>query len=88
MTKKKLPERTCMACNRKATKNELVRLVRTQDNAVLYDSTGKINGRGAYICNNILCLDKVIKTKKLERSLDVKIDSKVYESLREAILDE
>ena len=84
---KAIPERTCIGCNEKKEKKELIRIVKNQEGNIKVDTTGKANGRGAYICKNIECLEKAIKTKKLERSLKTKINSEVYESLRGVILD-
>ena len=57
------PERTCMGCNQKKEKNELVRIVKSKNNEITLDKTGKKEGRGAYICKDIKCLEKVIKSK-------------------------
>lgn len=84
---KTIPERTCIGCNEKKEKNELIRIVKNQEGNIEVDLTGKANGRGAYICKNIECLEKAIKTKKLERSLKTKIDLQIYESLRGVIVD-
>ena len=79
---KAIPERTCIGCNEKKEKKDLIRIVKSQDGVISVDTTGKANGRGAYICKSEQCLEKAIKTKRLERSLKEKIDSKIYESLR------
>ena len=84
---KKIPQRMCAGCNEKKDKKELIRIVRNKDNNIEVDIIGKTNGRGTYICNNIECLDKAIKTKRIERSFDTKIDEKVYEKLRGVIID-
>lgn len=83
---KTIPERTCIGCNEKKEKNELIRIVKNQEGNIEVDLTGKANGRGAYICKNIECLEKAIKTKKLERSLKTKVDLQIYESLRGVIV--
>lgn len=83
---KVIPERTCIGCNEKKEKKELIRIVKDKEGNINVDKTGKANGRGAYICKNIECLEKAIKSKKLERSLKTKIDSEVYESLRGVIV--
>ena len=83
---KKQPQRTCMACNQKKDKKELLRIVKNKDNQILVDLTGKQEGRGAYICKNIDCLEKVIKSKRLEKSLEIKISQEIYESIRGVIL--
>ena len=77
-----------MGCNEKRTKKELIRIVKQKDGNVEVDKTGKMEGRGAYICNNIECLDKVIKTKRLERTLDIQISEETYKNLRGVIIGE
>lgn len=85
---KKIPLRTCMGCNEKKPKKELIRIVKQKDGNVELDKTGKMEGRGAYICNNIECLNKVIKTKRLERTLDIQISEETYKNLRGVIIGE
>ena len=85
---KKIPLRTCMGCNEKRPKKELIRIVKQKDGNVELDKTGKMEGRAAYICNNIECLDKVIKTKRLERTLDIQISEETYKNLRGVIIGE
>ena len=82
---KKQPQRTCMGCNEKKDKKDLVRIVKNKENQINIDKTGKLQGRGAYICNNIECLENVIKTKRLEKILETKISQEIYESLRGVI---
>ena len=84
---KKKPTRTCMGCNQPHEKNELLRIVRSKEGVVEVDLTGKKNGRGAYICKKEECLDKVIKSKRLQRVLECEISQELYESLRGAIVD-
>ena len=83
---KKIPERTCMGCNIKKPKKEFIRIVKTKDGEIDIDRTGKIQGRGAYICDNIECLEKLIKSKRLEKVFDMKISEEIYEKLRGVIL--
>ena len=75
-----------MGCNEKKDKNELIRIVKNKENEIHVDRTGKMEGRGAYICDDIKCLEKVIKSKRLERVLDINISDEIYESLRGVIL--
>ena len=82
------PQRTCMGCNTKKDKKDLIRIVKNKQNEISIDKTGKKEGRGAYICNDIQCLEKVIKSKKLERILDTKVSIEIYENLRGVILGE
>ena len=58
---KKQPQRTCMGCSEKKDKKEFIRIVKNKNNEINIDKTGKLEGRGAYICDNIQCLEKVIK---------------------------
>ena len=84
---KKVPLRTCMGCNSKKTKKELIRIVKDKQNNVSLDRTGKMEGRGAYICDDINCLEKVIKSKRLEKVLDIAISEQTYNELRSVIID-
>ncbi len=84
---KKQPLRTCMGCNNKKEKRELIRVVKNKENKISLDTTGKQEGRGAYLCKNIACLEKAIKSKRLEKALDTKISDEIYENLRGVILD-
>ena len=68
---KKLPQRTCIGCNEKKDKKELIRIVVNKENEVKVDKTGKQDGRGTYICNDIKCLEKAVKAKKIQRALKI-----------------
>jgi uncharacterized protein len=70
---KRTPQRTCVACRRVGDKRELVRLVRTAAGAVEIDSTGKKEGRGAYICPDPTCWEKALKGKQLELHLKCRL---------------
>jgi predicted RNA-binding protein YlxR (DUF448 family) len=87
MTNKKPTLRRCIACNEQREKKDLLRLVKPKDRALEIDLTGKKNGRGAYICKKEECLNKAIKTKKLERVFEISIDSEFYESVRGVIIE-
>ena len=84
---KKQPQRTCMGCNQKMDKKELIRIVKNKNNEISVDRTGKKEGRGAYICDDVNCLDKLIKSKRLERVFEMLISDEIYESLRGVIID-
>ena len=84
---KSQPQRTCMGCNSKKDKKDLIRIVKNKENQISIDRTGKQEGRGAYLCDDIQCLEKVIKSKRLERIFDMKISEEIYENLRGVILD-
>lgn len=84
---KKLPQRTCMGCNIKKDKKDFIRIVKSKDSKISIDKTGKMQGRGAYLCDNIECLEKAIKTKRIEKVFETKIDNEIYERLRGVMLD-
>lgn len=83
MKQKKIPLRMCLGCGQMKAKQELMRVVRSPEGDVSLDATGKKNGRGAYICSTTACLEKAIKTKKLERAFSMAIPTQVYDSLKE-----
>ena len=80
-------QRKCMACNTKKNKYDLIRIVKNSKGEISLDKTGKQNGRGAYICNNIECLERVIKTSRITKILRCNIDKKIYEDIRGVIID-
>ena len=73
--------RTCIACGRTSNKSDLVRFVRQADGRVALDPTGKMAGRGAYVCATPECLDAARKRKGLDRALRVKLDADAYARL-------
>lgn len=84
---KNIPQRTCIGCNIKKDKKEFIRIVKDNQNNISIDKTGKANGRGAYICDNIDCLEKAIKSKRIEKNFKMSIDESVYKNLRGVISD-
>ena len=86
MVNKKKPERTCIACNEQREKNNLLRIVKSKDGIIEVDETGKKSGRGAYICKSEECLDKAIKSKRLERIFEKEIENELYENIRGVII--
>lgn len=85
---KKVVQRMCLACNEKKDKRELIRIVINKDGDIQVDKTGKLPGRGAYICHNEECLNKLIKTKKLEKVFETKINEQIYDNIRGVIIGE
>ena len=81
MANKKIPMRMCVGCAEMKSKNELIRVIKTPENEIVLDATGRKNGSGAYICSNMECLKKARKSKGLERSLKVAIPTEVYDNL-------
>lgn len=83
MAEKKLPMRQCTGCREMKNKKELIRVLKqAESDKIIIDFTGKANGRGAYICNNIECFEKAVKCRGLERSLKAQIPAEVIEELR------
>jgi predicted RNA-binding protein YlxR (DUF448 family) len=78
---KKIPQRQCMGCRERKEKRQLIRVVRKTDGQVSLDFGGKMNGRGAYLCPDPECLKKAIRSKALDRSLEVAIPQEVYDRL-------
>lgn len=87
MQQKKVPLRKCTGCGEMKPKKELVRIVRTPENEILLDLTGKKNGRGAYICPNPECLRKARKAKRIERSFQCEIPNEVYDSMERELMN-
>ena len=83
---KYVPLRRCMACNEQKEKKDLLRIVKSKDGNLEIDLSGKKNGRGAYICKKEECLNKIKKTKRLEKVLNINIDEQFYESIRGVII--
>ncbi|GAA0176881.1 YlxR family protein [Clostridium sediminicola] len=86
MKNRKIPMRMCTGCTEMKPKKELIRIVKNKEGEVSVDLTGKKPGRGAYICNSIDCLEKAIKSRRLEKNLQIKIDNEVLEKLKEKIV--
>lgn len=82
---KKIPMRMCVACRQMRPKKELIRVVRTPEGAIVLDRSGRANGRGAYLCDSVDCLNRAIKARALERALEAKLDETVLASLQEAL---
>ena len=82
---KKSPQRQCMGCRERMDKRDLIRVVRTTEGQVQLDFSGKLGGRGAYICPKADCLKKARKSKALDRSLEVTIPEEIYDRLEKEI---
>ena len=86
MINKKIPMRMCVVCKNEFSKRDLLRIVKTENDIIL-DKTGKLGGRGAYICANEDCKIKLIKQKLLNKVYKQNIDNDIYENLKEQLLD-
>ena len=80
-TVKKIPQRLCIGCGEMKNKKEMIRVLKTAEDGIVIDETGRKNGRGAYICPSMDCFRKAVKEKGLERSLKMAIPKEVYETL-------
>jgi hypothetical protein len=82
---KKIPLRQCIGCGQMKGKNEMLRVLRTETEGIIIDSTGRKNGRGAYICRNSECMKRAKKSKALDRAFKMAVGDAVYESLTKEI---
>lgn len=85
MKVKKIPMRMCSVTRERFPKVELLRVVRTPENEVKIDLTGKLNGHGAYIKKDLTVLEKAIKSKALSRALEIEIPTSIYEEIENII---
>lgn len=85
MKVKKVPLRKCIACGENKEKQDLIRVVRDSDKKVIVDISGRVNGRGAYICIDTKCFEKAEKTRRLSRTLEIEIPNDIYEDLKNVI---
>ena len=79
---KKVPLSKCTGCNEVKNKKDMIRVIRDKEGNISMDATGRKNGRGAYICPDVKCLEKAMKSKGLERTLKAKVPEEVYEQLK------
>ncbi len=88
MKTKKISKRMCIGCGEMKPKKELIRIVKNKEGEVSIDKVGKKPGRGAYVCNSIECLEKGIKSRRVERSFKMKIEQEIYDKLKDEIVNE
>ena len=81
MSMKKVPLRQCIGCGEMKSEKEMIRVIKTADEEILLDATGRKNGRGAYLCPSMECMKKAVKSKGLERSFKMAIPKEVYDAL-------
>ena len=81
MSTKKIPLRQCIGCGEMKSKKEMMRVLKTAEDEIVLDATGRKNGRGAYLCPSMDCFKKAVKNKGLERSFKTAIPKEVYETL-------
>jgi len=76
----------CVGCQEMKTKKQLIRVVRTPDEKIEIDPTGKLSGRGAYICPELECLTKALKGKRLDKALQRSITQEVVDALKQGLV--
>lgn len=81
MQQKKIPLRKCTGCGEMKPKKELVRIVRSPEGEIRLDTTGKMNGRGAYVCPDAQCLQKAKKGRRLDKAFECNVPAEIYERL-------
>ena len=81
MSTKKIPLRQCIGCGEMKSKKEMIRVLKTAEDEIVLDATGRKNGRGAYLCPSMDCFKKAVKNKGLERSFKTAIPKEVYETV-------
>ena len=86
MKQKKVPVRMCVACRQGRPKRELIRGVTNKEGVVSVDITGKAQGRGAYLCPDIACLEKAYKIKALNRALECDFTEEMLQEAKRVIL--
>jgi len=82
---RRIPERTCVACGRVRPKRELVRIVRTPGGEIKVDLTGKVSGRGAYVCPEPPCAERGVRDGRLQHALEAPVPEALIEDLRKAV---
>jgi len=83
MVQKKIPMRQCLGCREMKPKRDLTRVVRSPQGEVSLDFKGKSPGRGAYVCGDMSCLKRAVKSKAIARALEIPIPDEIYETLYE-----
>lgn len=88
MSAKKTPMRMCTGCRQMKPKQQLIRIVKTPDGEIKLDTTGRLNGRGAYICKSADCLKKAQKAGALSRAFETDVADEVYAAIERELLSE
>ena len=84
---KKIPLRQCVGCREMKDKRQMLRVLKTSEGDITIDMTGRRNGRGAYLCFSMECMEKARKSRGLERSLKTAISADVYENLEKELME-
>lgn len=78
--------RMCIVCRTMQDKRNLTRIVKDKEGNIFVDETGKKNGRGAYVCKNEECLNKLLKQKSLNKAFKTNVNDEIYQKLKEEIV--
>ncbi|MDO5026592.1 MAG: YlxR family protein [Tissierellia bacterium] len=81
MNNRKIPQRKCVVCNQHKDKKDLLRIVKNKEGQIFVDPSGKMNGRGTYICPDLACLSKTKKNRSLNNSLKANIGDEIYQEI-------
>lgn len=81
MKVKKVPLRKCVVCGERKDKKELIRVVKNKDDEIFVDESGKLNGRGAYLCRTEECLENARANHKLDKVLKAKVSKEIYDEI-------
>lgn len=84
---KKTPMRMCLGCREMKPKNLLIRIVMNKNGEIALDTTGKLPGRGAYICNEITCVQKLKKCHGIERNFSCEVSPDIYDDIERKLSD-
>lgn len=87
MKTKKIPMRKCVACGLNKPKGDMLRIVRNKEEGIVVDTTGKKNGRGAYICKDLECLEKAKKNKKISHALNAELSEEIYKEISSYVME-
>lgn len=82
---KKIPQRQCVGCGERRSKQELIRVVRSPDGTISLDFTGKKSGRGVYVCCSEKCFSKARKSGRIASHLECEIPEEIYAALEREI---
>ena len=87
MQAKKVPQRQCIGCRESKDKKELIRIVKTKEGEILLDRSGRLNGRGAYLCDSRECFEKARRSNALNRTFKMNVQAEVYDEIERLFYD-
>ena len=82
MKVKKIPMRSCVVTHERLEKKNLIRVVRTPEEKIVIDETGKVNGHGAYLKKDPEVIEKARKMKILDGILNTEVNDEIYDELK------